>query len=137
MNTDQLKADLLLDEGERLKPYVDTVNKTTIGVGRNLTDSGISHDEAMYLLINDINTVTQALDKNCPWWTTCPEPVQRGLCNMVFNMGWGHLSGFRKMLAALQAGLWETAAVEAETSAWAAQVGSRSHRIAVLFRSAI
>ena len=33
-------------EGRRLKPYTDTVGKLTIGYGRNLTDVGISDEEA-------------------------------------------------------------------------------------------
>lgn len=40
-----LLSELSRDEGRRLKPYLDTVGKTTIGVGRNLTDVGISEDE--------------------------------------------------------------------------------------------
>ena len=31
-----------INEGLRSKPYVDTVGKVTIGVGRNLTDRGLS-----------------------------------------------------------------------------------------------
>ena len=50
MDTDKLLSDLVRDEGLRLRPYADTVGKTTIGVGRNLTDVGISHDEALALL---------------------------------------------------------------------------------------
>ena len=33
-------------EGVRLKPYVDTEGKIPIGVGRNLTDGGISSAES-------------------------------------------------------------------------------------------
>ncbi len=139
MKPDQtiLRDDLIRDEGQRLKPYVDTVGKTTIGVGRNLTDNGISADESMYLLINDLNAVDQDLTVNCSWWAGLPEPAARGLANMCFNLGWPRLSGFKHMLAALQAGEWETAATEAENSAWATQVGDRAHRIAQLFRSAV
>jgi len=41
---------LVHHEGLRLKPYLDTSGKWTIGVGRNLSDSGISEEEAFYLL---------------------------------------------------------------------------------------
>ena len=34
MNMELLKEELLRDEGLELKPYTDTVGKTTIGVGR-------------------------------------------------------------------------------------------------------
>lgn len=130
-----LRDDLIRDEGQKLKPYTDTVGKLTIGVGRNLTDRGITADEVMYLLINDIAIAETDLDTHCPWWKALPEPAARGLANMCLNMGWPRLQGFQKMLGALQAGLWETAASEAENSAWSAQVGSRAHRIAALYRS--
>jgi len=132
-----LKEDLIRDEGERLKPYVDTVNKTTIGVGRNLTDRGITHEEAMFLLDNDIEIVQKTLAKECPWLKTCPEPIQRGVANMAFNLGWPRLSHFTKMLGALQAGLWGNAATEVLQSVYATQVGNRAQRIADLFRSCI
>ena len=41
-------------EGRRSHIYTDTVGKLTIGVGRNLTDRGLSDDEIDYLLANDI-----------------------------------------------------------------------------------
>ena len=40
-------------EGLRLRVYQDTVGKWTIGVGRNVSDLGITKDEAHYLLTND------------------------------------------------------------------------------------
>ena len=49
-----IKTMLVKDEGLRLKPYRDTAGKLTIGVGRNLSDVGISVDEAYYLLANDV-----------------------------------------------------------------------------------
>lgn len=41
---------LIRHEGLRLKPYHDTVRKLTIGIGRNLDDVGITHEEALILL---------------------------------------------------------------------------------------
>ena len=42
-----LREDLIADEGIRLKPYLCPAGKTTIGVGRNLDDVGITEAEAM------------------------------------------------------------------------------------------
>lgn len=39
-----LQEQLIRDEGVRKFPYKDTVGKTTIGVGRNLDDVGLSQD---------------------------------------------------------------------------------------------
>jgi lysozyme len=129
-----LADDLRRDEGERLKPYFDTANKVTIGVGRNLTDVGITAAESAAMLDNDITRVEAECSAKMPWLAGCPEPVQRGVKNMLFIVGWPRLSGFKNMLAALRAGDWDTAAQEALDSAWAKQVGARATRIAALFR---
>lgn len=129
-----LIRELIRDEGLRLKPYRDTVGKSTIGVGRNLDDVGIKKAEAMFMLRNDIVDIRRDLDWNIAWWKDLSEPRQRALTNMAFNMGWPRLSQFRRMLAALQAGDYETAAREALASRWAGQVGARALRIATLFR---
>lgn len=135
MNRDLLVEDLERDEGRRLMPYQDTVGKTTIGIGRNIDDRGITDYEADVMLHTDINVAEEDLDQNIPWWSDMPEPAQRGLCNMSFNLGWPRLSGFKNMLAALQRGDYQTAADEALDSQWANQVGERASRIADLYRS--
>ena len=122
---------LIRDEGIRLYPYLDTEGKWTIGVGRNLTDDGISKDEAQLLLSNDIANATKQLDEAFPW-TEALDDVRRGaLVNMTFNMGIGGLSAFRKFLAAMQAGDWVTARNEMLDSKWAEQVGPRAQRLAI------
>lgn len=45
---------LIRHDGLRLKPYRDTRNKLTIGVGRNLDDVGITREEALMLPNNEI-----------------------------------------------------------------------------------
>lgn len=129
-----ITADLVRDEGLRLKPYTDTVGKLTIGVGRNLDDRGITEDEAMYLLRNDIMIAVDDLDRNVPWWRGLPDGPRRALVNMSLNLGWPRLSGFRNMLMALEAGDYDTAATEALDSKWARQVGDRAERLSTLIR---
>ncbi|WP_233203010.1 MULTISPECIES: glycoside hydrolase family protein [Mycetohabitans] len=63
-----LLSELSRDEGRRLKPYLDTVGKTTIGVGRNLTDVRIIEDECDLLLENDVMHLVTWLDHHLPWW---------------------------------------------------------------------
>ena len=38
----------------RLMPYHDSVGKLTIGYGRNIEDTGVTPEEALYLLQNDL-----------------------------------------------------------------------------------
>jgi len=136
MDVDALKQQLVTHEALRLKPYRDSVGKLTIGVGRNLDDRGITRDEAMAMLGNDIANVCLDLDRNAPWWRDMPEPAQRALADMCFNMGWPTLAQFKNMLAALERGHFRTAAEEAVRSKWARQVGTRAMKIAELYREA-
>lgn len=130
INVTKLKEELKRDEGIRLKPYVDTVGKTTIGVGRNLTDRGITQYEADVLLMNDINDAIHSLDMAFPFYKTLSENRQRALVNMMFNLGMERFMKFRGMLSAIRAGDFKLAAEEALDSKWEDQVGNRAIRIA-------
>ena len=127
---ERLTADLIRDEDLRLKPYRDTAGKLTIGIGQNLDDVGITEAEARFLLANDIAKAIEDAKAVCPSFETLPEPAQRALANMAFNLGRTRLSKFKNMLAALEAKDFETAAREALDSKWAEQVGERAWRIA-------
>jgi lysozyme len=59
MNHKKLADQLIKHEGLRLKPYHCPAGKHTIGVGRNLEDKGITEKEAVILLENDENSLTQ------------------------------------------------------------------------------
>ncbi|MEC4589513.1 glycoside hydrolase family protein [Nitrospirillum amazonense] len=130
-----LAADLRRDEGVRLKPYTDTVGKLTIGVGRNLSDVGLSAVEVDALLANDIARVIAELDHALPWWRTLSEARQRALANMAFNMGVPTLLTFHTTLGHLQASRFDGAAESALASRWAGQVGARANRVAALLKA--
>jgi lysozyme len=130
---DALLKDLVRDEGVRLKPYKCPAGKLTIGVGRNIEDIGITAEEAHTLLSNDVDRVFGELDRSLSWWRGRPDHVQRGLANMAFQMGLSGLLGFKRMLAALQAGDYATARKEAMDSAWYTQTPARAERVIALF----
>lgn len=125
-----LEAQLIIDEGLRLKVYRDSMGIETIGVGRNLVAVGVSRPEAMFLLGNDIAAAELALDRNAPWWRSLDAVRQAVMVNMCFNMGWQKLSGFRNFLAAAQAGDNGRASQAMLASLWAGQVGARATRLA-------
>ena len=129
---ERLKEDLIADEGLRLTPYQCPAGKTTIGVGRNLDDVGITEAEAMALLDNDIVRVKAQLTKALPWLQG--DNVQRALGNMTFQMGLGGVLKFKKMLAALQVKDYTTARREALDSAWAKQTPQRAKRVTDLIK---
>lgn len=131
-----LRLALTRDEGLRLKPYEDTTGHLTIGVGRNLTDVGISSDEAQMLLDHDIDRVVRMLDERIPWWGQLDPVRQRVLLNMGFNLGYG-LFQFRNTLAHVQRGEYTDAAEHMLDSLWSRQVGARALRLANAMRTGV
>jgi lysozyme len=134
MDKQLLIDELKRDEGTRLLLYLDTIQKWTIGTGRNLSDRGISMAESDFMLANDINLVMSDLNKNLPWWVNLTESRQRVLANMVFNLGIGKLLGFNNTLAYMKAGDYDKAADNMLKSVWAKQVGVRADRLAKMMR---
>lgn len=116
-------------EGLMLKPYQCSANRTTIGYGRNLEDRGISLNEAEYMLGNDISSAREALVSNLPWFVQLDEVRQAAMVDLVYNMGWPRLAGFRKFLACMTRGDYAGAGAELVDSKWYTQVGRRGPRI--------
>ena len=120
-------------EGLNLRLYKDTVNKTTIGYGRNIQDNGISQSEADFMFENDFNRCEHDL-KSYSWYLVQPQNVKDALMNMCFNLGINRLLGFKKMILALIDKDYTKAAIEALDSKWAKQVGQRAKDIALMMR---
>ena len=128
---DQLRR----DEGLQLFPYLDTVGKTTIGIGRNLTDKGITAEEAEMLLGNDVEAIQNALGAKLPWFRGLSDARQGALINIGFNVGVVGLLGFTKTLDFMSQSNWDAAADEILNSKWASQVGDRAKRISNQIRT--
>jgi len=125
----KLEEQIMIDEGFRSKPYLDTVGKLTIGYGRNLDDVGISKAEAYAMLQNDIKKVTAELRSKIHFFGLLSDGRQNALINMAFNMGVSKLLGFKKTLALMEKGDFDEASREVLRSKWASQVGQRAVRI--------
>ena len=132
-----LKDQLVRDEELRLKPYTDSVGKLTIGIGRNLTDKGISFQEAQGLLANDIADATADLEAKLPWTATLDDVRKGALVNMAFNLGIGGLLEFHDFLARMQRGDFSGAAGAMLDSLWARQVGARATRLSIQIQSGV
>ncbi len=116
------------DEGVRLKPYTDTVGRLTVGVGRNLTDVGLSDDEVDYLLANDVKRAQDGLAQFA--WYAGLDPVRQGACvNLAFNLGIAGLLHFPHFIVAMSHGDWPEAVAQLHDSIWARQVGDRAIRL--------
>lgn len=133
---DYLETDLILDEGERLRPYRCTAGKLTIGIGRNIEDRGISIEESRYLFKNDIDECAADLGMNFRWYAPLDDVRKAVLLNLRFNIGPHRFRGFKRMLSAIEAGDFNTAANELKDSAWYTQVQpSRSKRMVEQLRT--
>jgi lysozyme len=120
---------LALHEGRRAKPYTDTVGKLTIGVGRNLTDKGLSDSEIDFLLMNDIRECTDDL-KTFLWWDDLDDVRRNVLIDMRFNLGPSRFRQFKATLAAVAMGDYVTASDQMRKSKWYRQVKGRGERLA-------
>lgn len=136
MNLATLRARLSTDEGLRYKPYVDTVGKVTIGIGHNLTDSGLSEAAVDLIFQEDIDRATSAA-ATFSWYQGLDEIRQMIVVCMVFNMGLGGFSQFRMAISALQSGDFAAAADDFLLSQWAKQVGNRAKVYAQIIRSGV
>jgi lysozyme len=125
---------LIRHEGLRLKPYRDTSGKLTLGVGRNLEDVGITREEALLLLDNDIARVRHEVERAFAWFSRLNPARRDVVLNMVFNLGLSRFRRFRKVIAAIKARDWEQAAREMLASLWARQVGRRARELAEMMR---
>ncbi len=125
---------LIRHEGLRLKPYRDTVGKLTIGVGRNLDDVGITREEALMLLDNDIAKVRREVNRAFRWFAQLNLVRKNVVLNMVFNIGLPRFRQFKKTIAAIKAKDWEEAASQMLDSRWARQVGRRARELAAMMK---
>ena len=139
MDRDKLVKEIIMDEGFMYEIYRDHLGYPTLGVGHLLTEKDkewglpmgtpISEERIHECLNDDIDIVCKELDKNLPWWKDLDDNKQRVMANMAFNLGLPRLKNFKKFLAAMKAGDFETAAEEMMDSKWANQVGARAVRL--------
>ena len=125
MNQKRLKAQLIKHEGIRLKPYPCPAGRSTIGIGRNLDDKGITVDEAHFLLEGDIHESLMDLERLLPKFFSYPEQIQHVLIDMRINLGPGGFRSFKRMIVAVVHRDWTTMTEEMKASRWYGQVGRR------------
>lgn len=80
-----------------------------------LTKCRLSTEEIDRLLQDDIAKFEAGLRERIPNWGELPEPAQEALFDMAFNLGIaGLFRKFPKMMTAVKAGDWKTAAAQCE-----------------------
>ena len=135
---ENLRAQLIRDEGSVPHAYQDSLGYWTIGVGRLIDQrkgGKLSEAEIAFLLDNDIARHANELFAAIPWARDL-DPVRQGvLINMAFNLGVPGLLKFANTLAAIKARDYDDAAVRMLQSRWADQVGLRAVRLAKQMRT--
>lgn len=121
---------LIAHEGRRRFPYMDSVGKITIGIGRNLSDKGLSDTEVMTLFDHDLDEAVADLAGAFPWFRELDAVRQRVLVDLRFNLGPARLRGFKRLLRMMAERNYPLAAAALRDSLWYRQVKRRGVRLA-------
>lgn len=140
MNEDLLAVELEQEEGFSKTVYKDSTGKWTIGIGicvdPSVPGAGLTLQEARWLIVQRINSCSSDLARALSWYDRVPEPVQRALCDMTFQLGLRGVLAFEKMITLIRQGQYGQAADEGLNSEWARQTPARAKRVTDLLRSA-
>ena len=144
MTTDdyeRLKLRVMRHEGTgptkngRLLPYQDTEGVTTIGYGRNLSGRGISADEAMFFLENDLADAIADCRKLYTWFDDLDGVRQQVVAELMFNLGMSNMQDCAPTMAYVGRGEYQIAALRMLKWKWASQVGTRAIRLAKMMET--
>jgi lysozyme len=126
--TEKLLEMLKRHEGVKSHVYLCSAGYETIGVGRNISKSGmgLSDDEVDYLLENDIVRVIKELSSEYPWFKDLDDVRKDAMIDISFNLGATRLRGFKRALAAMEVADYTTAAKEFLDSKWSRDVRGRA-----------
>ena len=132
--TEKLLEMLKRHEGVESHVYRCSAGYETIGVGRNISKSGLglSDDEVDYLLENDIVRVIKELSLEYPWFKNLDDVRKDAIIHIGFILGATRLRGFRRALAAMDAADYKTASLEFLDSKWSRDVKGRSTELAYM-----
>src|SRR5688500_4879867 len=134
----KLKSDLERDEDRVKFPYEDSLGNVSIGIGHNLDAKGLSERIIDLIYEEDIDDVLCDLDRAFPWWREQPEPVQRFMANLCFNLGLDKFRKWKPTLKFIEARQYKAAARQFRSNKrYFAQVGDRAERLAKLLESVV
>jgi len=135
--TEKLLEMLKRHEGVESHVYRCSAGYETIGVGRNISKSGLglSDDEVDYLLENDIVRVIKELSLEYPWFKNLDDVRKDAIIDIGFNLGATRLRGFKRALAAMEVADYKTASLEFLDSKWSRDVKGRSTELAYMIET--
>ena len=135
----EYKAFLLKFEGVRNEPYRDSRGNLTVGIGHLIVEGRekvkkvYRADEIDQLFREDLARAIEDARRLIPSFDSKSKNVKLILVSLVFNMGRGGASKFKKFLGAINSSEYLLAAKELKNSLWYKQVGRRGlHHFNVL-----
>lgn len=136
---DEIIKRIKIFEGYSSKPYRCPADKWTIGYGYNFEDrgfetdilvsilnGGFSRETAEKLLAADVKACVETAESVFKFFGGLNGPRRAVVADMVYQLGLAGFQAFHMMMAALDAGDFERAAMEMKNSRWYGQSGRRS-----------
>jgi lysozyme len=139
MNYEQLKKEIIADEGIKYEIYLDHLGYPTVGIGHLIKKDDpeygkpigtkVTSERVGELFIADAESAIKDCKKLFNNFDTIPEDIQHVLVNMMFNLGLSRFSKFKNFKAAIDVRNWKKASVEGRDSLWYRQVPNRAKRL--------
>lgn len=123
-------------------PKLDVAPYYVVGYGHDIPldevrdySNGITEDEAMDLLVTDLDIAKSQVASAFPWILGLDENRVSVLTEMAFQLGIGGVQKFKRMIAAIRDQDYETAANEMLNSSWHTQTPKRCEELARIMRT--
>jgi GH24 family phage-related lysozyme (muramidase) len=141
MDYKAVKERIKKHEGFRNTVYLDSLGKATIGYGHLLTEDddfeeGIQYDKSLLevLFDKDFNRSAYNAEQLLEGIDIC-DTAREIIVEMVFQLGIGGVSKFKKMFEALRKKDYNEAAEQMLDSQWRVQTPKRCEELSSLMRS--
>lgn len=123
------------NEGYRQFAYECTAGKTTIGIGFNLDDVGLSLEESRVILDMRLCKIERKLLEDFPWFVGLNDARQAALNDMAYQLGISGLHKFKKSLALMKFMDYQGAGIEFADSKWARQTPRRAAKVCSMIQT--
>lgn len=141
MDYQAVKDRIKKHEGFRNTVYSDSLGKATIGYGHLLTEDddfeeGIQYDKSLLEILfdKDFNRAAYNAEQLLEGINIC-DTAREIIVEMVFQLGIGGVSKFKKMFEALRKKDYNEAAEQMLDSQWRVQTPKRCEELSSLMRS--
>jgi lysozyme len=143
MDYQAVKDRIKKHEGFRNTVYLDSLGKSTIGYGHLLTEDddfeeGIQYDKSLLEILfdKDFNRSAYNAEQLLEGIDIC-DIAREIIVEMVFQLGVGGVSKFKKMFEALRKKDYNEAAEQMLNSQWRVQTPKRCEELSSLMRSCV